>query len=79
MFAVVCLLVMVDVIYLAVWQAMDPMIRTVREFSQEVRGIVGPNTIGFKTLVSIYYLIKNKPKPIVTRSDRISSLRVSYM
>ena len=39
LFAVVCLLVMVDVIYLAVWQVMDPMTRTVREFSQEVRGI----------------------------------------
>jgi len=35
LFAVVCLLVMVDVIYLAVWQVMDPMTRTVREFSQE--------------------------------------------
>ena len=39
LFAVVCLLVMVDVIYLAVWQVMDPMTRTVMEFSQEVRGI----------------------------------------
>ena len=28
---------MVDIIYLAVWQVTDPMTRTVREFSQEVR------------------------------------------
>ena len=37
MFAVVCVLVMVDIIYLTVWQVTDPMTRTVREFSKEVR------------------------------------------
>ena len=37
LFAVVCVLVMIDIIYLAVWQVTDPMKRTVREFTQEVR------------------------------------------
>ena len=36
----VFLLVMVDVIYLTVWQVMDPMRRIVREFSDEVRSII---------------------------------------
>ena len=40
MFGVVFLLVMVDVIYLTVWQVMDPMRRIVREFSDEVRSII---------------------------------------
>ncbi|KAL9979471.1 hypothetical protein ACROYT_G017142 [Oculina patagonica] len=35
LFAVVCLLVIADVIYLTVWQVMDPMTRIVREFSEE--------------------------------------------
>ena len=78
LFAVVCVLVMLDVIYLAVWQVLDPMTRTVREFSQEVRGIERfswpwgdkislvlhhyPNTIGFKNSCEIYYPIKSKTK-----------------
>ena len=37
LFGVVCLLVMIDVIYLTVWQVVDPMRRIVREFSDEVR------------------------------------------
>jgi len=35
LFGVVCLLVMIDVIYLTVWQVVDPMRRIVREFSDE--------------------------------------------
>lgn len=35
LFAVVCLLVTADVIYLTVWQLMDPMTRIVREFVKE--------------------------------------------
>lgn len=35
LFAVVCVLVIVDIIYLTVWQVTDPMTRTVREFPQE--------------------------------------------
>ena len=41
MFAVVCVLVIVDIIYLTVWQVTDPMTRTVREFPQEVRPLEG--------------------------------------
>lgn len=35
LFAVVCLLVTADVIYLTVWQLMDPMTRIVREFVKQ--------------------------------------------